>query len=42
MPLAKRFEDLNAWKKARQLTKVIYLECNKEPLRKNFGLRDQL
>jgi four helix bundle protein len=37
-----RFEDLIAWKKARELTKQIYCLTSKEPFVKDFGLRDQI
>lgn len=38
----KRFEDLEAWKKARQLVNQIYDMAQKEPLARDFGLRDQV
>jgi four helix bundle protein len=37
-----RFEDLIAWRKARELTKRIYHMTRKEPFSKDFGLRDQI
>ena len=36
------FEDLFAWKKARELANVIYIACDDGPLSKDYGLRDQL
>jgi four helix bundle protein len=38
----KRFEDLQAWQKARALVREIYKHCSDGGLRKDFGLRDQL
>ena len=37
-----RFEDLEAWKAARELTALIYRLCRREPLCRDFGLCDQL
>jgi len=35
-----RFEDIEAWQKARELTRVVY-ECSKKGLfDKDFGLKD--
>lgn len=36
------FEDLFAWRKARELANTVYTVCETEPLSKDFGLRDQL
>jgi four helix bundle protein len=37
-----RFEDIEAWQKARELTRVVY-ECSKKGLfAKDFGLKDQM
>ena len=36
------FENAEAWKSARTLTNVVYLFCRREPLAKDFGLRDQI
>jgi four helix bundle protein len=36
------FENSEAWKSARDLTNLIYQFCRREPLAKDFGLRDQL
>jgi four helix bundle protein len=38
----KRFEDLDAWIKARELTKVIYEITGKNEFAKDYGLRDQI
>jgi four helix bundle protein len=37
-----KFEDLEAWKQARELTALIYRLCRREPLCRDFGLCDQL
>jgi len=37
-----RFEDIDSWKKARELTKTIYDQTNKGKFSKDFGLRDQI
>lgn len=39
---ARRFEDLIAWQKARELTKKIYEITSKGQFVKDFGLRDQI
>jgi len=36
------FEDLEAWKNARELTLHVYTLCRREPLCRDFGLCDQL
>ena len=36
------FENSEAWKSARVLTNEAYSFCKREPLAKDFGLRDQL
>ena len=38
----KRFEDLSAWQKARELVNLVYDMTQKEPLARDFGLRDQI
>ena len=39
----KRFEDIQAWQKARQVTKIIYqVAAAAEKFSRDFGLRDQL
>lgn len=37
-----RFEDMEAWKKARELTKVIYQITSVGEFVRDFGLRDQI
>ena len=37
-----RFEDLDCWKKAREIVSLMYGVSAKEPLAKDFGARDQL
>ena len=36
------FEDLDAWKLARELTNEIYGFCRRDPLCRDFGLADQI
>lgn len=36
------FENTEAWKSARVLTNHVYSLCRRDPLAKDFGLRDQL
>jgi len=42
MPAPKSFEDLDAWKAARELAGEVYKLCRREPLVRDFGLCDQL
>jgi len=37
-----RFEDLECWKKTRELTKLIYNFTKKSEYSKDFGLKDQI
>lgn len=37
-----RFEDLNAWQKARELVRQVYQMTGTTGLAKDFGLRDQM
>ena len=37
-----RFEDIEAWKAARDLAARIYAAATKEPFNRDFGLRDQI
>lgn len=37
-----RFEDIEAWKTARQLTNMVYALTNLPALNRDFGLRDQI
>jgi four helix bundle protein len=36
------FENSEAWKSARALTNEAYSHCRRDPLARDFGLRDQL
>lgn len=36
------FENTEVWKSARALTNLVYSHCRREPLSRDFGLRDQL
>ena len=42
MPKVDRFEDLDVWKNARKLARLIYLLTQKGPLGKDSGLGDQM
>ena len=42
MNTPKSFEELDAWKAARELTNEVYALCRREPLCRDFGLCDQL
>jgi four helix bundle protein len=42
MATIRRFEDLNVWQKARDLSKVIYLKSIKGSFSKDFALKDQI
>lgn len=42
MPSPESFEDLDAWKAARELTNLVYALARREPLARDFGLCDQL
>lgn len=37
-----RFEDIQAWQAARELTRLIYALSQKEPFNHDFALRDQI
>lgn len=37
-----KFEDIIAWQKARELTKLIYLATAENSFARDFGLRDQI
>ena len=37
-----RFEDIEAWKKAREVTREIYRITSEGSFSKDYGLRDQL
>lgn len=38
----KRFEDLDTWQRARELTRLIYEISSSSNFAKDFGLRDQI
>ena len=42
MATFKKFEEIEAWKKARELTKRVYAVTNTGAFAKDFGLRDQI
>ena len=42
MPMINTFEDIEAWQKARELTRAIYALSNDGPFARDFGLRDQI
>jgi len=42
MATFKRFEDIEAWQKARELTREVYAASKVEPFSRDFALRDQI
>ncbi len=40
--MIERFEEIEAWQKARELARRIYESTSRGPLAKSFGLRNQL
>jgi four helix bundle protein len=42
MATIQKFEEIEAWQKARELTRVIYACSGAGPFAKDFGLRDQI
>jgi four helix bundle protein len=42
MPTVRRFEDILAWQKAREVTKAVYTITRNGEFSKDFGLRDQI
>jgi four helix bundle protein len=42
MATIRRFADLDAWKAARELTKLVYLATRDTAFAKDFGLRNQI
>ena len=42
MATIERFEDIEAWQKARELTRELYAVSNQGSFAKDFGLRDQV
>ena len=42
MATFQRFDEIEAWQKARELTRELYSVSSREPFSKDFGLRDQI
>jgi len=42
MPKIKKFEDIEAWEKARRIAKNVYAVCRQVEFFRDFGLRDQI
>ena len=42
MPTIKKFEDLEFWQKARELSRKVYAITNETPLNKDYSLKDQI
>ena len=42
MATFKKFEEIECWKKARELTRRIYKVSSKQPIARDFGLKDQI
>ncbi|MBK9175843.1 MAG: four helix bundle protein [Flavobacteriales bacterium] len=42
MATIQKFEDIQAWQNARELTKLVYNASKKGDFAKDFGLRDQI
>ncbi len=42
MATFKKFEEIECWKRARELTRRIYKISGKEPFARDFGLKDQI
>ena len=42
MPTIRKFEEIEAWKTARELTKLIYKYTEGQEFSQDFGLRDQI
>jgi four helix bundle protein len=42
MPTFRRFEDIDAWQKARELTRAVYAASNRGAFERDVGLRDQI
>lgn len=38
----RRFEEIRAWQRARELVRVVYKMCDGKDLSKDYGLRNQL
>ena len=42
MAWAERFEELEVWKTAREITRLVYSESNRGEFARDWGLRDQM
>ena len=42
MAAIRRFEDLDVWKRARELTRLVYEVTGQGQFARDFGLRDQI
>lgn len=42
MATIERFEDIQAWQKAREVSSAVYKLCQQGELAKDFGLKDQV
>ena len=42
MPTIRRFEDIEGWKKGRELRKAVYLHSKRGEFAKDFALKDQI
>jgi len=42
MPPIKRFEEILAWQKAKELVREVYLVCGAGKFSRDFGLKDQI
>ena len=42
MVMIRKFEDIEAWQKARELTRIVYSYSGTGQFAKDFGLRDQI
>ena len=42
MPTITRFEDIEAWKTAREMTRMVYALTEQGPFAKDFGLKNQI
>ena len=42
MATFKTFEEIDCWKRARELTRAIYSVSSKSPFSRDFGLKDQI
>lgn len=42
MATIRRFEDIKAWQKARELVREIYITCAEDPLSRDFGFKAQI